>query len=131
MPAAAVAAGAYGLSGDRLPYSIPWSGGITVNQSIPLSSGWTGFAEASVAYVGLRYGEFAYNSVALRAQFPAYARTDLSIGARFDSWRFNWYVNNVGDRRGIAGAVSSLENGNYYGAIIQPLTVGFGAVRTF
>lgn len=36
LPPGAVAAGAYGLASNSLPYSIRWSGGITVDQEFPL-----------------------------------------------------------------------------------------------
>jgi len=127
LPAAAVAAGAYGLSGTPLPYSIPWSGGVTVNQDIPFSNDWTGFVGGQVTYVGVRYGELT----SLRAQFPAYTTVNLLTGVRRHSWLFNLYVDNVADTRGILSAASSLANGGYYGTITRPRTVGLNVIRNF
>jgi len=134
LPAAAVAAGVYGLAGDRLPYSIPWSGGFTANQEFPLGSQWKGVVGGAVTYVGTRDGNFAGAYAAVRAQFPAYTKTDLHITARSESWMLNFYVNNVGDKRGIDGAqfASSVGlSGYYYGSVIRPRTVGLSVVRNF
>jgi len=135
LPPAAVVAGAYGLTGTRLPYSIRWSGGVSVNQDIPITNGWTGVLGAAVNYVGLRYGEFAGGPTAVRAQFPAYTTADLRTGARYDGWLINLYLNNVGDKRGIVGANSFVPATGvthlYYGTLIQPRTVGLSIVKTF
>jgi outer membrane receptor protein involved in Fe transport len=132
MPPAVVAGGTYGLAGDRLPYSIRWSGGLTLNQDIPLSGGWTGFFGGAVNYVGSRPAEFVSNSTAPRLEFPSYAAVNLRTGARYDSWLVNLYVNNVGDKRGIVSITQANgENGGYYTTIIQPRTVGLGILKTF
>jgi iron complex outermembrane recepter protein len=135
LPPQAVAAGAYALAGDRLPYSIRWSGGFTANQDFPLLNQWKGFVGGALTYVGIRDGEFAPNSTTPRAQFPDYTKIDLRTGVRFESWLLNLYVNNVGDKRGIAGAQQTFGavgvSGNYYGTIIQPRTVGMSIVRNF
>jgi iron complex outermembrane recepter protein len=133
LPPQAVAAGAYALAGDRLPYSIRWSGGFTANQDFPLLNQWKGFVGGALTYVGIRDGEFAPNSTTPRAQFPDYTKIDLRTGVRFESWLLNLYVNNVGDKRGIAGAQQAyaVGSGYYYGTIIQPRTVGMSIVRNF
>src|SRR5262249_53911739 len=133
LPAAAVAAGAYALSGDRLPYSIPWSGGVTGNQDIPISGDWMGFLGGEITYVATRKGEFAGGALSHprlpRQVVPGHATANLRTGLHFDSWRFSLYVNNVTDRRGIAGAEFTYATGNRYGAIVQPRTIGLSAVK--
>jgi len=135
LPAAAVAAGAYAVAGDRLPYSIRWSGGITANQDFPLWRGWTGFVGGAFDYVGLRYAEFASSSTSPRIQMPAYSTLNLRMGALHELWLFNLFVNNVGDRRGIVGGFAgAVETGNadqYAGTVIQPRTVGLSVARSF
>jgi len=120
---------------DRLPYSVPWSGGITVNQDIPLTDKWTGFIGGDLNYLGTRAGEFASGPAALRPQFPDYAVVNLRTGAQSASWHVSLYVNNLMNRRGISGAWSTFSqghfSGDYFGAVIQPRTVGLGATRTF
>jgi len=123
----------YGLAGLRLPYSVPWSGGVTVNQDIPLSGEWTGFVGGAVTYLGQRYGEFAATTTDPRVRMPAYTTTDLRTGARFRSWLFNLYINNVADVHGVVGLETGFTGslGGYYGTITQPRTVGLSVVRTF
>lgn len=130
---------AVALSGDRLPYSIRWSGGLTANQDIPLSGEWISFVGGAVNYVSSRLGEFASVTAPFRVAFPAYASVNLSAGVRHDSWLLNLYVNNVGDRRGVVGAYNANAigltpepgGGGYYATVIQPRTLGLSVVKTF
>jgi len=134
LPPGVVAQGAYGPSGTQLPYSIRWSGGVTANQDFPIANEWKGFIGGALTYVGLRYGEFALSPTTPRPQYPEYATLNLRAGARSESWLFNLYVNNVADKRGIAGAQQTFAvgvTGGYYGTIIQPRTVGLSVSKTF
>jgi iron complex outermembrane recepter protein len=129
------AAYVYAVPGDRLPYSVRWSGGITANQDIRLSNGWTGFVGAEFYYVGLRYGEFTYASTAPRVQLPGYGLGNLRAGIRQESWLINLYVNNVSDKRGLVGyapgIVATGNTGGYYGTVTQPRTIGLSVSRNF
>jgi len=134
MPADAVRAGSFGLNGDKLPYSIPWSGGFAVNQDIPVTGGWTGFVGGAVTYVGRRRGEFASDAASLRPQMSAYTMLDLRAGVRFNSWLLNLYLNNVANERGVVGVWPTTVTGvtgGYYGTIIQPRTLGLSVSRNF
>jgi len=134
LPSAAAAYG-YGLRGFRLPYSIRWSGGFTVDQEIQLANAWLGFVGGELSYVGLRDGEFAPNSSTPRVQLPGYTTVNLRTGARYKSWVINLYVNNLGDERGIVGAAPNVTaigvTGGYFGTVIQPRTVGLSVSRSF
>jgi len=144
-PAAARAAGSYAAAGDRMPYSIRWSGGVTANQDARLSSDWTGFLGGALTYVGLREGEFSSycipdycppnGAIAPRAVLPGYATINLHTGVRNESWLFNLYLNNLADRRGIVGATPGTAavgvTGGYYGTVIQPRAIGVSVSRTF
>ena len=145
LPAAAVNAGTYAVAGDRLPYSVRWSGGVTANQDIHISSDWTGFVGGAVTYLGMREGEFPYycipaycggtGTIFPRAALPGYTTINMHMGARHESWLVNLYLNNVADRRGVAGAtpgtVAVGVTGGYYGTVIQPRTVGLSVARNF
>jgi outer membrane receptor protein involved in Fe transport len=133
LPQEVVAAGTYGLAGDRLPYSVPWSAGIVVDQNIPLSKDWTGLVGGDINYLGSRLAEFAPASTVPRIRFPAYTAANLHAGARCNSsWFFNLYVNNVANKRGTTGiAYSGAASGGYYTTIIQPRTVGLSITRSF
>jgi iron complex outermembrane receptor protein len=131
LPAASTA---YGPKGDRLPYSMRVSGGFSVNQDIHLTNEWVGFLGGSVNYVGSRPYEFTSSATQSRVLFPGYTQLNLRAGARYDSWQTNLYVNNVADKRGIAGMLPGYGvgvTGGYYATIIQPRTVGLSISRTF
>jgi outer membrane receptor protein involved in Fe transport len=97
-----------GRSGDRLPYSSRFSGN--------------------------RKGEFQATGIN-RAEFdlPSYVQMNLRGGARYDSWTFSIFANNVTDRRGALQAFTGLATTpsvlsvNY----IQPRTIGAMVSRTF
>jgi outer membrane receptor protein involved in Fe transport len=117
-----------GLDGDRLPNSSRFSANFSFDQDFPLTASMTGFVGGSVSYVGNRVGVFT-STAALRQYFPAYAKTDLRMGMRYDSWSGNVFVTNVTDRRGVF-------TGNLLGTqpfidYIQPRTVGLSVSKSF
>jgi outer membrane receptor protein involved in Fe transport len=126
-------AGIYGLSGDRLPYSIRFSGGLSVNQDVRLWNEWVGFLGGSVNYIGSRLWEFTSNAQQPRLNLPAYTTATLHAGARHDTWSINVFVNNVGNRRGVVGIlpVPALGTPGYYTTVVQPRTVGITVARSF
>ncbi|MFO1467915.1 MAG: TonB-dependent receptor [Steroidobacteraceae bacterium] len=99
-------AGAYGLSGDRLPYSARFTASVTGDQEFALSERFTGFVGASIDYTGSRFDQFPSTPppVNLRAELPSYTVADLRAGVRDDHWTVQAYVNNVGNKRGIISA---------------------------
>ncbi len=117
----------FGLVGDRLPYSSRISGNLSLDQEFPVGS-MTGFVGAAVSYVGDRKGVFT--RTAARQTLPAYAKTDLRAGLKYDQWTVNLYVNNVTDRRGLltGGLGTSIPVAFYY---IQPRTIGLSLSRVF
>jgi iron complex outermembrane recepter protein len=112
---------AYGLSGDRLPFSSKVSGRFSAEQDLPLPNGMMGFIGAAVSYVGDRRGVFTTSSE--RQDFPAYTQTDLRAGVRDKSWTVNLYVTNIGDERGILNGGLGNSNPAAF-EYIQPRTVG-------
>jgi len=124
---------AYGPPGDRLPYSIPKSGSLSIDQDLFHIADTTGFLGASIMYVGERKGEFQ-GSDAPRLLYPAYTTVNLHAGIRHDQWHLNLFANNVGNRRGIIGGGNSTSIDNpagYYATVIQPRTVGLSISRDF
>jgi len=119
---------AYGVAGNRLPLSPRISAHLSVKQEFPLSDNVTGFVGGAIDYVGNRYGLFV--STPDRAYYPAYARTDVSAGTRFDSWTVSLFGNNMTDRRGILGGGNGMFPPFAYN-IIQPRTVGITVSKTF
>jgi len=121
-----------GAAGDRLPGSSRFSGNVSANQAFVLTSSVTGFAEATLSYVGDRKGVFAAaQSSGQRQDYPAYAKLDLPSGLTYGSWAMNVFVNNVTDKRGLlAGGLGVGIDQNGF-IIIQPRTVGLSLKRTF
>jgi iron complex outermembrane receptor protein len=113
--------------GAPLPNSSRFSANVSLDQQFPLSGSITGFAGGTLGYMGEREGVYASTG---RQIYPGYAKTDLRVGAKMNSWKANLYVNNLADRRGI---VSGDDQANipYSFYLIQPRTVGVTAARTF
>jgi iron complex outermembrane receptor protein len=124
---------AYGLAGDRLPYSSRFSGNLTADQDIAHAASVTGFVGASVGYVGVRIGPFNGSATAPRQQFPGYAQTGLHAGARIRSWTLNLFINNVADKHGVLGAGSTyaLGSSGTLAYLIQPRTLGLSLAKDF
>jgi iron complex outermembrane receptor protein len=119
---------AYGVAGDRLPYSARFSGSLSLRDDFPLWGDATGFCAAAVSYVGDRKSIFT--STPERQDLPAYVKTDVRAGVRYESWSTNIFVDNLTDQRGVLsgglGAINPLAF-NY----IQPRTVGLSVAKTF
>jgi iron complex outermembrane receptor protein len=119
LPSGATAVGA---SGDRLPNAARISGNVSLEQQFPLGRGATGFVGGSLSYVGDQ--ESVFTTTTQRQAFPGYGKADIRAGILYDSWAFNFYINNVADRRAaIAGGIGT---GAYPNAFIDipPRTVG-------
>ena len=123
----------YGLKGDPLPYSMKYSGSLSVNQDIPLAGDWVGFVGGAVDYVGKRPFEFAGSPTAPRVEIPGYTVLNLRGGAHYNSWLFNLYVNNVANKRGVVGLTPSfgIAVPGYSASVITPRAIGFGVSKTF
>ena len=119
---------AYGLDGDRLPFSSRFSGHIMLHGDFPITGELRGFAEGALSYVGDRVGGF--QSTPERQDLPGYATTDIHLGATYRAWTTNLFVNNIADRRGvIGGGIGAFPPFAF--TYIQPRTVGVSASRSF
>lgn len=129
VPGAGQAGEIYGFTGDPLPNTPRFSGNLSLDYNFPLANNFKGFAGGVLSYVGDR--KDAFSSVSPQRQdLPAYASLDLHVGAIYDTWRLNLYVNNVADKRGLisGGVGNAIPYAFYY---IQPRTVGLSATKTF
>ena len=118
----------YGVSGDPLPYTSRFSANSSLQQDFLITNRVTGFVGCTLSYVGDRQGEFT--STAQRQNLPAYAKTDLHGGAKYDSWTVNLFVNNIADKRGVLyGGLGAYPPWGFN--YIQPRTVGLSVVKTF
>jgi outer membrane receptor protein involved in Fe transport len=127
-----------GQSGDRLPYAARFSGHLSIEQKFQLFGNLEAFAGGSVSYVGDRIDGFKLSTdpIPTRHTLPAYTRTDLRAGVKYDSWDIALYLNNVFDDRGTT-SVYDLVNGPASGPgytvaqIIQPRTIGLHITKNF
>jgi outer membrane receptor protein involved in Fe transport len=117
----------YGASGDRLPYSSRFSGNISLDQEFPLTGGATGFAGGTLSYTGARQDVFTASALQPRNVFPAYAKTDLHAGVKYEDWTASLFINNAADRRGVIA--SGLVPGTV--GYVQPRTVGLALAKSF
>jgi iron complex outermembrane recepter protein len=119
---------AVGTSGDPLPNTSKFSTNLSLQQEFPLGTELSGFVGGAVSYIGERQGLFT--STPERQYFPAYAKTDLRAGVKYNSWTANLYANNVADRRGaISGGLGTFPPFGFY--LIEPRTVGLSLVKGF
>lgn len=110
-----------GTTGDRLPIDPHWSWHISADQQIPLTAEVTGFVGGEISYVGYRQGQFTATA-GTRFQMPAYTKTDLRAGVKYDAWTVNFYANNVANVRGVVGGGPSYT---------PPIAVLYITPRTF
>jgi iron complex outermembrane receptor protein len=114
--------------GQELPFSPKWSGNLSLDQEFPVAS-FTGFAGASVTYIGSREDAFTGGGQD-RLVFPAYTKADLHAGIKQGDWTTRLYANNVANRRGIInGGPSTLIPDSYY--YITPRVIGVQISRKF
>ena len=118
----------HGADGDRLPFSSRWSGSFSATQDFPITGNLTGYAGLAVSYTGERIGTFL--ATPQRQIYPAFTRTDLRAGVKYDLWSVDLFANNVADRRALLGGGP----GNfppYAYTVLQPRLVGFNVSRQF
>ena len=135
-------AAGYGLSGDRLPFSPKTSATFTADQEMPLTSRLTGFAGATVAYTGNRFGTFV-NPIStdplvpgMRSELPSYTTVALRTGLRYNTWRLSFFVDNVADKRGLLSAQSRIQGSAlptdpYQVTVIRPRTFGLSLSASY
>jgi iron complex outermembrane receptor protein len=123
---------AQAASGDRLPYSSRFSGNFSLEQDLPLARSVTGFVGGAVSYVGDRQGEFAssFASSAERQDLPSYTKVDLRVGAKYDAWTLNFFINNITDKRALlSGGLGTFPPFAFIES--QPRTASLSLGRTF
>jgi len=81
LPPEAVAAGAFGLDGDRLPFSARTSGSIGIDQEVIRFGSTTGVVGADMTYSSSRENTFAPSAKSLRQEFPNYTTVNLHAGS--------------------------------------------------
>ncbi len=128
LPPGSALVGAYGAAGDRLPDSSRLTGSLSADEELTITNLVRGFVGASVSYQSNRLGNFAAAPpVGHRVIYPAFARTDLHAGIKYDTWTLSLFANNVTDRRGV---LTSDVVPTYF-LYVQPRTIGLNISRVF
>jgi len=117
----------FGVNGTRLPYSPRFSGGLSLEDEFHLGHDLRGLVGITLAYVGDRKGILTPNADSVRADTPAYARTDAHLGVKYHEWLATVFGNNLADRRGLLNADYPASGVS----IIQPRTIGLSVSRSF
>ncbi len=118
----------YGVAGSRLPNVSRVSGNFSLDQAFNLTASMTGFAGFSVSYIGEREGDFI--ATPQRQILPAFARTDLHAGVKYESWTVDLFANNITNKRGLLRGGLGAYPPNAFNYIL-PRTVGLSVARTF
>jgi outer membrane receptor protein involved in Fe transport len=128
-PPDAVAAGQYGIAGNRLPASSRLSGNVQLEQRFPIANKLVGFVEGSAAYVGGREGGFT--ATPERQYFGGYVQEDAHGGITYDSsLTVNLFVTNIADRRGVLDGGLGTFLPTYF-TYIRPRSFGVNVSKKF
>ncbi|WP_079227375.1 TonB-dependent receptor [Pseudomonas putida] len=115
-------------NGDRLPYSPRWSSSLSATQEFPILGAYTGYAGATVTYMGDRGGSFPNRATSTRFTLPSYTTVDLKGGIRAGDWDASLYVRNLFNRDSLVGTggrnTFATDNDVFTDTRLQPRTVG-------
>lgn len=123
-----VTTAAYAPTGARLPFSPRFSANLSADKSFAISGDLNGTVGATFSHVSARQGTFV--STAARAEYPAYSQLDLRAGLQHDDWKFNLYVRNITDERGLIGGGAGAYPPTAF-VYIQPRSFGVSLAKTF
>jgi outer membrane receptor protein involved in Fe transport len=118
--------GNFGLKGDRLPFSAPVSGYLSVEQRFDLPYQAIGFVRAAGTYTGNRLGIF--EATPARLKLPSYETFDLYAGVTKGPWRVTAYLTNVTNELGVVSKSNSPNLATFY---VRPRSFGLNVRREF
>src|SRR6185312_11468050 len=91
-----------GVKGDEIPYVPRFTGGVSVQYTLPMTSLFSGMARVDESYVGQSHSEFN-NSNHFDTALPAYSLTNVRFGV--EGLRKDWgvyvYADNVFNKNAI------------------------------
>ena len=113
-----------GVTGNPLPYSAKWAGGVAAEYGHALMNDVHGFIGGDLHYVGDRKADFDPNigQVAL----PSYVTLNLHLGVDWRNYRAELYAKNLNDARGILSALGygATPSGAVMAGVMRPRTIG-------
>lgn len=105
LPPEVVAAGTFGVEGDRVPLSPRWSAAGSVNYEATVGDNLTGFVSANVTYHGDSYSSFN-RATAFDTYLPEYTLVGARLGVRLkDGPEITLYGENLGDEKPYLGVI--------------------------
>jgi iron complex outermembrane recepter protein len=97
-----------GVKGNEVPYVPRFTGGISAQYTLPITSFLSGMARIDESYVGNSFSEFN-NSNHFDTELPAYSITNARIGVQGprNDWGAYFYVNNAFNKDAIVYSMAS------------------------
>jgi outer membrane receptor protein involved in Fe transport len=87
-------------AGTQLPVTAKFKGNAIARYEFPVG-GWDGHVQGAASYIGRRRSDLRTAENAIKGDFDPYTTVDLSIGMRKDNLRFDLFVTNLFDERGV------------------------------
>jgi outer membrane receptor protein involved in Fe transport len=122
-----------GVKGNEIPYVPRFTGGISAQYTLPITSSLAGMARVDESYVGSSFSEFN-NSNHFDTKLPAYSMTNVRLGVEGTQkdWGIYLYANNVFDKNAIVySAASAISLGQNLVDSQPPRTYGLNFRKSF
>jgi iron complex outermembrane recepter protein len=122
-----------GVKGDEIPYVPRFTGGVSVQYTLPMTSSFSGMARIDESYVGQSHSEFN-NSNHFDTQLPAYSLTNVRFGVEGvrKDWGVYLYANNLFDKDAIVDSqASAISLGQNLVQSARPRTYGLNFRKSF
>ena len=126
-------------SGNKLPVTAKFKGNAIARYEFPVG-GWDGHAQGAASYIGRRRSDLRDAENAIKGDFDPFTTVDLSFGVKKESLRFELFVTNLFDERGVINSgVQCLETtcgdpdgisntgGVFYDFVTRPRIIGIKA----
>jgi outer membrane receptor protein involved in Fe transport len=122
-----------GVKGDEIPYVPRFTGGVSVQYTLPMTSFFNGMVRVDESYVGQSHSEFN-NSNHFDTALPAYSLTNVRCGiegVRKD-WGIYFYANNLFNKDAIVDSqASAISLGQNLVQSARPRTYGLNFRKSF
>ena len=122
-----------GVKGDEIPYVPRFTGGLSVQYTLPMTAFFSGVARIDESYAGQSHSEFN-NSNHFDTGLPAYALTDVRFGAEGvrKDWGIYLYANNLFNKNAIVDSqASAISLGKNLVQSVRPRTYGLNFRKSF
>ena len=122
-----------GVKGDEIPYVPRFTGGVSVQYTLPMTSLFSGMARVDESYIGQSHSEFN-NSNHFDTALPAYSLTNVRFGVEGlrKDWGVYLYADNVFNKNAIVdSAASAISLGQNLVQSARPRTYGLNFRKSF